>query len=439
MEQDLLLKTLASSELLNGGRLNPEQKDRFIRIFRGRAKFLDQSRFERMTNPRARLDRLHLGQPVTVGASEASTAPDTGDVATSQLELNVKKFVAAFNTNRETFQGNIEREQLEQTLMDAFTSRHAYDMEDLAFNGDTSITGTDKRSLLLKELDGWSKISDGARVVPFNGAQVQKGIFHELMRNMPDEYVGDPDLRWIMPRAFMDDWLDELSDRETGLGDQALEGRGVAPLGIPIIWVPAMPSRLLVPSGAATSATIDGDEFGPFEVKTGVNDTIDIEIDNEDTGTATTITLSPGQFMVTEMARELNIQFAANTLAVKATDNLKGNIVLTATSDGASSEIEIDATDGQALLGLPIGEAFGSDTGDVPEGGEIWLANPKQFIFGTLIDTDSDADGVRVIVEYEKKTDQLETVMWHQADVNIENPDAIVKGTGIRRKQVVIL
>jgi hypothetical protein len=48
------------------------------------------------------------------------------------------------------------------------------------------------------------------------------GILNEMMRNMPVEFLGLPDLGYFMPLPFCQRYAEELSLRKTPLGDQVI-------------------------------------------------------------------------------------------------------------------------------------------------------------------------------------------------------------------------
>ncbi len=76
----------------------------------------------------------------------------------------------------------------------------------------------------------------------------------------------------------------------------------------------------------------------------------------------------------------------------------------------------------------------GADAGTantVFEGSFIWLANPKNFIAGVL-------DGTRIFTEFNKNTDQIETIIYNQVDAQVENVDAIVKAKNLRRRTLIL-
>jgi hypothetical protein len=278
-------------------------------------------------------------------------------------------------------------------------------------------------------MDGWAKQAGGAHVLDVGGAEVQKGLFAEMKRMLPQQYKNDPNLRWFAADTIADDWLDVLSGRETALGDNALQGQGIAPLGIPLVKVPLIPDDLLVPVKAGPSgAAVIGMRFGPFLIVTGSNDTLSIKVNG---GAAIAITLPAGTLDPVTVAKVINTAFGA--APAFAADEGDGQLKIATKTKGAASSIEVLAA-GTAndTLGLSPGVVTGADAGGtVPEGSFIWLANPKNFIWGIL-------DGTRIFTEFNKDYDRIESVVYNQVAARIENIDAIVMAKNVRRRTLVI-
>ena len=62
-------------------------------------------------------------------------------------------------------------------------------------------------------------------------------VVGEMKRKMPKQYKHDPGLKWLTGDAIAVDWADVVSDRGTILGDAALQGAEMAPLGAPMFFL----------------------------------------------------------------------------------------------------------------------------------------------------------------------------------------------------------
>jgi hypothetical protein len=451
MNEEMIEKTIATSDLLSGGLLNPIQQTQFITLVKKFSVLLPMSRFIRMPRPLMDIDKLWIGEPVTESVDEAT---DTGNLSRAKFQrivLRAHKLRSAWNITTEVLQGNIEQNEFEQTIMNTMVERIATDLEDLAINGDVSTVGTTSRDRLLRRLDGWNVQTESAHIVDVKGATIQKGIWSEMKRRMPKQYKNDPGLRWLVGDAIAVDWADVVSDRGTILGDAALQGAEMSPLGTPMIRIPLIPDDAPITITAATRAEILGAEFGPFVI-TSANDTITLRVDGLPGGGAT-IVLSHGTLNVTEVANQINaaLKAAIPTLTEDvARDDREGRLLLESPTVGATSELRLlpvaAASQAYTTLGLlgPAGAADPFPAADVVkaganagtantvfEGSFIWLTNPRNFIAGVL-------DGTRIFTEFNKNTDQIETIVYNQVDTQVENVDAVVKAKNIRRRTLVL-
>jgi len=442
-------KAIQTSDLLSGGLLNPTQQTQFITLVKKFSVLLPNSRFIRMPRPLMDIDKLWVGEPVTESVDEAT---DTGNLSRAKFQritLAARKVRSAWNVTTEVLQGNIEQNDFEQTVMNTMVERIATDLEDLAINGDTTLVGTTPRDRLLRRLEGWAKLTEGAHRLDVKGSSIQKGIFSEMKRRMPKQYKNDPGLRWLVGDAIATDWADVVSDRGTILGDAALQGAEMSPLGTPMVRVPLILDDMPITITAATAAEFLGAEFGPFQI-TSANDTIILVIDG---GAPVTIVLTHGTLNTVEVARQINaiLKAAIPTLAVDvARDDREGRLLLVSPIVGAASSLTLNpvpvASQAYTTLGLlgpaplagnwpvapvvKVGKASGT-ANTVFEGSFMLLVNPKNFVYGIL-------DGTRIFTEFNKNTDQIETIVYNQIDAQVENVDAVVKTKNIRRRTLVL-
>ena len=449
--EEMIEKTIATSDLLTGGLLNPIQQTQFVTLVKKFSVLLPMSRFIRMPRPLLEIDKLWFGEPVTESVDEAT---DTGNLSRAKFQrivLRAQKLRSAWNITTEVLQGNIEQNEFEQTIMNTMVERIATDLEDLHINGDTTTAGTTPRDRLLRRLDGWDKQTESAHIVDVKGAAIQKGIWSEMKRRMPKQYKNDPGLRWLVGDAIATDWADVVSDRGTILGDAALQGAEMSPLGTPMIRVPLIPDEAPITITAATRAEIFGSEFGPFEI-TSANDTIKLKVDALPAA-GVVIVLTHGTLNVVEVARQINAALKAaiptlvNDVAISEREN---RLKLESPTVGAASSLTLmpvaAASQGYTTLGLlgPAGAAdpfpavdtttSGAAAGSantVFEDSFIWFVNPKNFVSGIL-------DGTRIFTEFNKNTDQIETIVYNQVDAQVENVDAVVKTKNLRRRTLVL-
>ena len=430
---EILEKTFETGLLNYGGQLEPEQQDQYIVYVKKHSRLLRHVRFVRMNHSRYEVDKLHVNEPVTECIDENSTSGNNAVGRFNRIELLAEKLRSAWNISYEWLKNNIERGRGEDTIMDTFSNRIATDLELVAIQGDSSIvlgpnsTPTDR---LLSCFDGWDILTESAHKVDAQNNPVNFDLFSRMMRELPSQFKTNPNLKWVMSDIILNDWLNELSARLTNAGDAAIGGMGLKPLNKEIIDVPLIPSDKPLSIDAATPAEVVGTRFGPFEITTGTNDVIFIDINN---GGARTITVPAGVWETVVIAQIINTVFLANGDTAFADDHGDGNLRIRTTNTGVAAEIEITAaTAADTLLtyGFSAAVTLGSDAGSsgvLKEGSFIWLLDPQHLVFGMC-------DGTRYFTKYNPDYDRTETRVYNSVAVNIDNPDSIVKAYNVRRK-----
>jgi hypothetical protein len=264
-----------------------------------------------------------------------------------------------------------------------------------------------------------------------------------MIRMLPPQYRGDPGLRFIVGETTIIDWQDTLQGRQTGLGDAALGDMGPSrsPYGKRFLSVPIIPDDMPLTVSESVPAILKAFTFGPYQIATGTNDQLVISVNG---APALTITLvgdtSVGSVLETrQVVAQINAALAAaGGLRAVAFDDGYGRLTIKTLDKGAAFSLALTvggARDASRTLGLsdgvaPVSVAGGDNTGIVREGTFIMLTNPRNLLWGVL-------DGTRMFTEFNKDFDRIETVVYNQTDAEIENPDAMVLGLNLRRKNHV--
>ena len=347
-------------------------------------------------------------------------------------------------------QQNIEGDDFEVTAMRAFAARMALDLELLALLGDEALTpaSNDKLGQLLLGNDGWFKLAQEGHVLDLGGATVETGIFSEMLRMLPKQYRGDPGLRFIVGETTVIDWQDMLQGRATALGDAALADAGPsrAPFGRRFMVAPLVPDDLPLTVAESVPAVVQGVAFGPFQVVPSLNDQLTINVNAAGAIVITFQALGPGGVALTDggvletrqIVKQINDAFVVTATPAIAFDNGDGLVTVKTLGTGAATSVAITAggaRDISSTLGLTDGvvsiSVSGADSsGTVLEGSFIMLTNPRNLIWAIL-------DGTRIFSEFNKDYDRTEVVAYNQVDAQIENPDALVLGINLRRKNHV--
>ncbi|HEC65197.1 MAG TPA: hypothetical protein ENI23_07885, partial [bacterium] len=68
--EELLMKAITTSTLAQGGALNDKQSEAFVRLIRESTALLGMVRLRRMTQGTEEINKLNLGEPITVAGAE---------------------------------------------------------------------------------------------------------------------------------------------------------------------------------------------------------------------------------------------------------------------------------------------------------------------------------------------------------------------------------
>ena len=152
--------------------------------------------------------------------------------------------IAIGNALQDSIEGglNVRGNPLETTLRDIIAEAVGRDIEFYIVNSDTASGDPD--------LDEF----DGALVLPSNSydhlsATINKTLFKETLNALPKQFRQDKSRLMFMLSATTDtEWRDELADRGTDLGDEALAGgnpnRVFSAFGVQAMQVSAIPEDL---------------------------------------------------------------------------------------------------------------------------------------------------------------------------------------------------
>jgi hypothetical protein len=444
--QEEILKSIETGDFLGGqGLLTREQQRQFIVLLKRYSSIFGAVRTVVMPQAAMDINKLHIGEPITVSLSENTNPAQDNKVLTNQVHLDAKKTRASYDITTEVLQQSIEGDEFELTVMRSMAARAALDLEYLALLGDESLAPApnDKLGNLLAGNDGWFKQAQQGHVLDLNGAEIEPGIFSEMIRMLPPQYRGDPGLRFIVGETTIIDWQDTLQGRQTGLGDSALGDMGPSrsPYGKRFLSVPIIPDDMPLTVSESVPANLKAFTFGPYQIATGVNDQLVLSVNG---APALTITLvgdtAAGSVLETrQVVAQINAALAAaGGLRAVAFDDGYGRLTIKTLDKGAAYSLALTvggARDASRTLGLsdgvaPVSVAGADNTGIVREGTFIMLTNPRNLLWGVL-------DGTRMFTEFNKDFDRIETVVYNQTDAEIENPDAMVLGLNLRRKNHV--
>lgn len=262
---DLAVADLSS----NGGLLNPEQANTFIRKLLVQPVITSQVRRVVMNAPTRKVNKIQFNKRILRSATSA-TALDTAaqDGAfdalteatarakpiTEQIELNTDEVIAEVNLPYDVIEDNIERGNigtmtggsgdmtggLRDTIMTLMAERVALDLEEYALLADTTVSATDP---FLGLTDGYLKRAT-SNVVDASGAPISRRVLTDAMKTLPSQYRRNRAQlsHWLSTEQEID-YRETIAQRETSMGDAQLQSTSpVYGAGAPVRGVGLMPA-----------------------------------------------------------------------------------------------------------------------------------------------------------------------------------------------------
>lgn len=287
--KELLAKAdLAVADITsNGGLLNPEQTDTFIRKLLVQNVMLNQCRRVVMSAPTRKVNKIQFATRILRNAALAAPgmtalgSNDRSKPTTEQITLTTKEVIAEVNLPYDVLEDNIERGNigmrtdvggtaagggLVDTIMTLIAERAAIDLEELALFGDTGSADD-----YLKTTDGWLKRLTGAQVLDAGGAPITRRVLTDGMKQLTSPYRRNrASLAHFVSTEAEIDYRETVAQRETATGDAQLQA--TAPLyaaGAPVVGVGQL------------AGTNKGILCNPLNLLFGIQRQILVEVDKE--------------------------------------------------------------------------------------------------------------------------------------------------------------
>lgn len=239
----------------NGGYLNPEQADTFIRKLLIQPTLLAQTRRVVMNSPVRKINKIQFASRILKAAVSATplASGDRSKATTEQIQLLTKEVIAEVRLPYDVIEDNIERGNvgamtdaggspmsggLRDTIMTLIAERAALDLEELAILGD-SLSGDPYLALH----DGYLKLFT-SNVVDAGNAPISRTVLKNAMKTMPTQYRRNRGaMRHFVSTEQEIEYRDTINARETPLGDGQYQS--LAPVygaGAPVEGVGLMPA-----------------------------------------------------------------------------------------------------------------------------------------------------------------------------------------------------
>lgn len=260
----------------DGGLLNPEQQDQFIRNLIDQPTVLREARTVPMNSPRMEINKIGFGSRILRAASQTGGAQDDGSntrhlaaadrakVDLGKVTLQTVETLAEVHIPDEVLEDNIERGDMADTILALIAERAALDLEELVIQGDSGSADT-----FLALFDGVLALST-ANVVDAGGAPISISVFNDEKKAMPTRFRRNLNtLRFYNSMDVESDYRVQVASRGTDLGDATLTGSAPLPvLGVPLRGVALMPNS-------------DGLLINPQNIIWGIQRNVRIERDRD--------------------------------------------------------------------------------------------------------------------------------------------------------------
>ncbi len=208
----------------DGGYLNPEQSDRFLKDVRDAPTLLNDVRFVKMKSPIRIIENIGFGDRILKEAPASGTALGSADRSkptTGKITLTTDEVIAEVNIPYDVLEDNIERGNLEDSIMKMIAERVSLDLEELLVLGDTN-----SGDAYLALFNGALQLATSHTIsIAGDNSAVGKNIFKQAILEMPTKYLRNrPAMRYYISPDTDTEYRDVTADRQTGHGDATLQG-----------------------------------------------------------------------------------------------------------------------------------------------------------------------------------------------------------------------
>lgn len=254
--EELIRKAVITTDALAAaGKLNDAQSDQFIDFVIDVTELRGVVRTVRFRNENMVIDKIGVGQRVTVPKEEARDPSIRKGVSTSKVTLTPKEVMTPFEISDNFAENCIEGERVEDTVVRLMATQAANDYEEVMINGDTlgpavleadlvdggSTTQVIKDTFLAM-FNGWLRLLDSANLYDADGANFSSTVASAMIKKMPVKFRRTRrNLRFLVALDIEQNWREKVSSRATAQGDRSLVSADPVPIyGVPMAPVPLL-------------------------------------------------------------------------------------------------------------------------------------------------------------------------------------------------------
>lgn len=245
-EIDNAVKALTAGDL-GDSILAEQQFDRFVRQMQNRANILEEARFLPMDSQKVNIDRIAFLDRVLHKGVEGEASDDVSpSTFTNQLVAN--ELMAITGLTDQAVRRNIERENLENTIIDLLGEAAGRDMEEYGIFASEDFDATAYNDGegwdAIDMTDGWIKHAENKLWADAftDGDDFPEDLFQSMLEALPKKYLQNRgDWRFYVPFELEDGYRNLLKERGTNLGDAIQIGHDdIFYKGIPIVYSPML-------------------------------------------------------------------------------------------------------------------------------------------------------------------------------------------------------
>lgn len=233
-----------ASMISSAGELSTEKATEFMRIAQNATPLLKAARFVEMKARVHAVPRIIFVDPILKTSPGDGTALSSGNrtaPTTSEVTLTSKEYVGTVKLGDQMIEDNIEREDIEKSIMEMIAERVGVDLEGLALGSDTDIVDSTLVANGYADQDGWLKRIT-SNVVNFSSGDVTRAKMNSLFTSIALKFRQRSKLEYFMEEYAGETWRNLLGDRATALGDKAILEGSIPPAnGRPVTQVGNMP------------------------------------------------------------------------------------------------------------------------------------------------------------------------------------------------------
>ncbi|MBX0319758.1 phage major capsid protein [Shouchella clausii] len=266
--------TMTLASLQTGGLMNPKQANQFIKMVQDTPTILRDSRVITMDHDTQKIEKIGFGQRILRPGVEnvALTEEQKSKPSTSTITLNAKEVIAEVNITYDTLENNIEKDRLKDSIMQMIAERAAVDIEELLVNGDKASPDS-----YLAQVDGIRKRAK-SHIVDAQLESISRSIFKRGYKAVPPKYIRVPqEYRFYTSPGNQVEWMDKVADRQTNLGDSAVQGGRSSAFGIPVQGIANLQPYSLEEGEDVSDIILTH----PKNIVTGFSRNIRIEVDKD--------------------------------------------------------------------------------------------------------------------------------------------------------------